>query len=140
LQLTLPCFNPTFTIEGTPVVLHPLEIGSSVSAGSRSDSLLDEGVQVCAYLLAGAEVTKPPGFDICNAEPSRFAQVLEARFVLQFTPFYQSKPLTQDFARVLITPRGDEPLDELFLMVSKDHIARWHSCSPGDLIDWHIMR
>jgi hypothetical protein len=46
-KITLPCFNPTFTIEGTPVVLHPLEIGSSVSAASASEG-------VSAYAMACA--------------------------------------------------------------------------------------
>ena len=41
-------FNPTFRIEGTPVVLHPLEIVSVPldALGDKVASLADEGMQI----------------------------------------------------------------------------------------------
>lgn len=47
-QVTFPRFNPTFTIEGTPVVLHPLELVSVATdkLGKVVHSLAEEGQQI----------------------------------------------------------------------------------------------
>lgn len=47
-KVTLPRFNPTFTIEGTPVVLHPLEMVSVATdkMGKVVHSLVEEGQQI----------------------------------------------------------------------------------------------
>ena len=47
-----PRFNPTFRIEGQPVVLHPLEIVSvaTENLGERVDSLEDSGDQIISAL------------------------------------------------------------------------------------------
>jgi toxin CcdB len=44
-KVTLPRFNPTFTIEGTPVVLHPLELVSVATdkLGNVVHSLAEHG-------------------------------------------------------------------------------------------------
>lgn len=47
-KVTFPRFNPTFTIEGTPVVLHPLELASvgTDKLGKVVHSLAEEGQQI----------------------------------------------------------------------------------------------
>lgn len=47
-QIPFPRFNPTFVIEGTPVVLHPLEIVSvaTSSLGKCVQSLADESHRI----------------------------------------------------------------------------------------------
>jgi toxin CcdB len=47
-KITLPRFNPTFIIEGTPVVLHPLELVSVAAdkLGKVVHSLAEEGQQI----------------------------------------------------------------------------------------------
>jgi toxin CcdB len=47
-KVSLPRFNPTFIIENTPVVLHPLEIVSVANdkLGTFVRSLADEGHQI----------------------------------------------------------------------------------------------
>jgi toxin CcdB len=47
-KVTLPRFNPTFTIEGTAVVLHPLELVSIATdkLGKKVHSLASEGQQI----------------------------------------------------------------------------------------------
>ena len=44
-KVALPRFNPTFTIEGTPVILHPLELVSVATdqLGKVVHSLTEEG-------------------------------------------------------------------------------------------------
>ena len=46
--LAFASFNPTFRIDGTPVVLHPLEIVSIPldALGEHVDSLAHEGVRI----------------------------------------------------------------------------------------------
>lgn len=47
-KITLPRFNPTFTIEGTSVVLHPLELVSVATdkLGIVVHSLAEDGQQI----------------------------------------------------------------------------------------------
>lgn len=47
-QVPLPRFNPTFIVEGTPVVLHPLETVSVATdaLGKFVQSLRDEGQRI----------------------------------------------------------------------------------------------
>lgn len=47
-KVTLPRFNPTFSIEGTPVVLHPLELASVATdkLGEVVHSLAGESQQI----------------------------------------------------------------------------------------------
>jgi len=50
--LPLPAFNPTFTVRGTKVVLHPLEIVSVAvdDLGARVASLAERGLEIVQAL------------------------------------------------------------------------------------------
>jgi toxin CcdB len=60
-RITLPRFNPTFIIEGTPVVIHPLEIVSVATdkLGKVVHSLAKDGQQIIDAL--DELITRAPG-------------------------------------------------------------------------------
>jgi hypothetical protein len=69
------------------------------------------------------------GFDVLNANPRRITQGFEPRLVFGFLPLYQAQPLAKNFARVLIATRRNKPLQESFLVISKDYVAGRHGCA-----------
>ena len=91
-------------------------------AEDRSDMVGEVGWRLKA--------AKSPGVDVRYTDARGLTQRFQSRLLLGFPAFNQSKPVTQYFAGILVSPRGYEFFDQSRLVVRENDVAGWHGEDP----------
>lgn len=76
------------------------------------------------------EVPNPPGINVFDTDTRGVPKRLEPRLLFPLTVFNEPKAIAQHFAGILILSLLHEIIDEFFMMIGEDNIARAHGQVP----------